>query len=117
MKFYKTKDNKIVLSSVEQNLDCLKEITANTTDGALEKHVPFVKKEGNKILVDVGEVLHPMLDNHYIEFILLKTNKEIHIKELNPGDEPKAVFELSENEVAIEVYEYCNLHGLWKTVL
>ena len=64
--------------------------------------------------VVVGEVSHPMLEEHFIEWITLNTNKGVYRKELNPGDEPKAEFCLTEGEAVEEVYAYCNLHGLWK---
>jgi len=36
------------------------------------------------------------------------------VKELKPGDKPIVEFALSEGEKIEAVYEYCNLHGLWK---
>ena len=88
-------------------------LTANTTDAATEKHVPVVTREGSKLTVNVGSVDHPMTEEHYIQFIALETDKGFRIAYLNPGDEPKADFYAEEK--AIAVYEYCNLHGLWKT--
>jgi len=92
----------------------MKELISNTTDAAFEKHIPFVKEEGNKIHVEVGEVVHPMLKEHYIEWIYLLTDKGATIKYLQPKDEPKADFLLMEGEKALSIYSYCNLHGLWK---
>lgn len=92
-------------------------MSANTSDGAMEKHVPEVEVNRDKVSVTVGSVLHPMLDNHYIQWIYLKTNKGAQKKYLQPGEEPKAEFILADGEVPVEVYEYCNLHGLWKKVL
>lgn len=89
------------------------ELSANTSDGAKEKHVPAVSVEDNKVLVQVGSVAHPMLDNHFITFITLVTNKETRRVDLHPGDAPAYEFTLGEDEKPIEVYEYCNLHGLW----
>ena len=84
----------------------------NTTDGAKEKHVPVISKENGKIKVAVGSVLHPMLPEHHIEWIVLDTGGKTEIVYLKPGMEPKAEF----TEVKTgTVYEYCNLHGLWKT--
>ena len=93
----------------------MEEIKANTVDAALEKHVPVVKSEGNKVYVTVGEALHPMQDNHYISRIFVETDKGNYEKKLMPNMEPKAVFELNENEKYIAAYAYCNLHGLWKS--
>lgn len=87
------------------------ELTANTTDGAREKHVPAVTVDGDTITVQVGSTIHPMLDKHYITTIVLETKDGYQIKNLKPGDEPKAVFKA---EDPVSVYEYCNLHGLWK---
>ncbi|HQD73070.1 MAG TPA: desulfoferrodoxin family protein, partial [Clostridiales bacterium] len=89
------------------------ELIANTVDASLEKHVPVAKVEGNKVTVNVGEVDHPMLEEHYIMWIYLKTDKGGHRICLKPGEAPKAVFALAD-EKPIAVYEYCNLHGLWK---
>lgn len=93
------------------------ELKANTSDGAVEKHVPEVSINGNNIVVTVGSTLHPMVENHYIQWIYLKTNKGIQRKHLVPGSEPKAEFSLRDGESVEEVYEYCNLHGLWKKVI
>ncbi len=89
------------------------EMKANTGDGAFEKHVPAVERKGNKILVQVGSAIHPMLENHYIEWICLVSEKGFELVNLHPGEEPKAEFELRENEKPLEVYAYCNLHGLY----
>lgn len=89
------------------------ELQANTTDAAEEKHVPVVVREGNTITVSVGSVEHPMSEEHYIEFIVLETEKGFRVAYLAPNDKPEANFYASEPVVA--VYAYCNLHGLWKT--
>ena len=93
------------------------ELKAGTTDAATEKHVPVVAEKDGKVFVQVGEVIHPMLENHFIEWIYLLTDKGGTFHFLKPGDEPKTVFALLEDEVPLEVYEYCNLHGLWKADL
>ncbi len=90
------------------------ELIANTTDAALEKHVPVIAADGNTVTVTVGSVEHPMLDAHYIQFIILETNQGYQKKDLKPGDVPVAKFTLSDGETAVAAYEYCNLHGLWK---
>ena len=92
----------------------MKEIVPNTEEAAHEKHLPIYKVEGNVVSVEVGSVLHPMLENHYIGFIMLETNMGRQRKVLKPGDEPKAKFALLPGEKVVAVYEYCNLHGLWK---
>lgn len=90
------------------------EITPNTVDAALEKHVPVVSVNGNAVHVEVGEVEHPMLDEHFITFVCLETQKGYQIVELAPGDKPAADFAVAEGDAPVAAYEYCNLHGLWK---
>lgn len=90
------------------------ELTPNTVDAAQEKHVPVVEVEGSLVKVKVGEVAHPMLEEHFIQWIYLETTSGGQRKALVPGATPEAVFALTENEKAIAAYEYCNLHGLWK---
>ena len=88
------------------------ELVSRSIDGALQKHVPVVDIKDNIVKVKVGEVEHPMTEEHYIEFIILETNKGHMIKYLKPNDKPEASFILSEEEY-INAYAYCNLHGLW----
>ncbi len=91
------------------------EIIPGTTDAVVEKHVPDYKVEGNLVKVNVGSVDHPMLPEHYIEWIALKTKQGVQLKELKPGEKPTATFALSEGDEVEEVYAYCNLHSLWKS--
>ncbi len=89
------------------------ELVPGATDGAYEKHVPAVTVDGSVIKVQVGEVEHPMMEEHYIQFIVLETSTGYQIKNLKAGDRPVAEFTLAAGDKAIAVYEYCNLHGLW----
>ena len=91
----------------------MKELVPGAVDGALEKHVPAVTVDGNTVKVQIGEVIHPMLPEHYIQFIALETKNGVQIKNLKAGDEPKAELILADGDEAVAVYEYCNLHGLW----
>ena len=92
----------------------MKLLVAGENDtAAKEKHVPVVSVDGNLIMVNVGSVDHPMLDEHYIEFVILISGEKCYIEYLKPGQAPKATF-MIEDTSTIEVYEYCNLHGLWK---
>ncbi len=93
--------------------DEMKALKPNTSDGAGEKHVPVIKAEGQTVTVCVGSVEHPMLDAHYIQWIVLETKQGYQFKALKPGDKPMAVFALSEGDSVVAAYEYCNLHGLW----
>lgn len=94
----------------------MNELVPNTSEGAGEKHLPVVKVEDGNIFVNVGEVDHPMQDVHYIDWIVLETDKGLYRRNLKPGDKPSAVFTLND-EKPVAVYAYCNLHGLWKTEL
>ncbi len=89
------------------------ELTVNTEDASTEKHVPAVTVDGNTVTAVVGSEIHPMVAEHYIEFIALETNNGLHVRFLAPEQEPKAVF-VVDGEEPVAVYEYCNLHGLWK---
>ena len=95
----------------------MEELVAGATEGAFEKHIPEVSLDGMQVKVQVGSVLHPMMEEHSIRFIVLETDKGYQVKNLTPGVEPKAEFALIPGEKAIAVYEYCNLHGLWKKEL
>ncbi|MEE0967680.1 MAG: desulfoferrodoxin family protein [Bacilli bacterium] len=92
----------------------MEEMIPGTSDGAAEKHVPQYTVEGNLVTVKVGEVEHPMLDNHYIEWVSIQTKFGNQRKLLKPGDKPEVVFALVDGDEVEAVYEYCNLHGLWK---
>ena len=92
----------------------MKPIVPNTSDGAGEKHVPVIRVDGQTVTVTVGSVEHPMLEAHYIQWILLETREGRQRKNLKPGDRPVAQFALTPGDTVVAAYEYCNLHGLWK---
>ena len=94
----------------------MKELLPGTTDASREKHVPALDLVGNLLHVQVGEAVHPTTPEHYIQFICLAQGANIRIKYLKPGDAPEAVFPVLAG-VPLAVYEYCNLHGLWKAEL
>ena len=91
------------------------ELEPNTVDASGEKHLPVVTVlDNNSIKVEVGSVHHPMLPEHHISFVYVETeNGGIQV---NLKDTPEAVIYLGE-EKPVAVYEYCNIHGLWKTEL
>ena len=91
----------------------MEELKANATEAAVEKHIPEVTAEGNCITAVVGSVIHPMSAEHHIGWIYLETEKGGQFRYLNPEDEPKARFMVSDDDKAKAVYSYCNLHGLW----
>ena len=95
----------------------MKPLLPNTTDAAGEKHVPVIAVDGSTVTVTVGAVEHPMLDAHYIEWILLETKEGRQRKTLKPGEKPVAVFSLTAGDEVVAAYEYCNLHGLWKATV
>jgi len=91
------------------------EIVPCSTDASVEKHVPVYEVKDGKVLVTVGSAEHPMLPEHYIEWIALQTKAGNQRKALKPGDEPKACFPICDGDEVDAVYAYCNLHGLWKS--
>lgn len=120
MKFYKCKTCGKLVAMIKESgcgtICCgsdMVELKAGSTDAAVEKHVPVVTVSGAKVDVVVGSVAHPMAEEHYIEWIALETNQGFQIKNLKPGQEPKAAFALAEGETVVKAYAYCNLHGLW----
>ena len=121
MKFYICKHCGNIVAMVKDSgapISCcgekMTEIIPGTTDAAVEKHVPVIEVNGNIVTVTVGEVIHPMIPEHYIEWIAISTNKGNQRKLLKPGEEPKACFALCEGEQVEAAYAYCNLHSLWK---
>jgi superoxide reductase len=93
----------------------MEELIPNTVDASGEKHVPVATLlDGGLLNVKVGSVAHPMEEAHHIAFIYVETERGGIRVDLN--DKPEATIYLGE-EKAVAVYEYCNLHGLWKTEL
>jgi superoxide reductase len=89
----------------------------NTVDAAGEKHVPVAVLEDGKVSVKVGEVEHPMIEEHYIGSIILETEHALQVKWLKYTDKPEATFAILPDDKPVAVYEYCTLHGLWKADL
>ena len=107
----------IVKDSVVPVMCCgqkMKEIIPGTTEASTEKHIPVYAIENNKVVVTVGEVEHPMVEEHYIEWISLQTKSGSQRKELKPGDKPQTCFAICDGDEVEAVYAYCNLHSLWK---
>ena len=122
MRFFKCKHCGKIIAVINDKLvpticcgEKMEELEPNTQDGAHEKHIPVYQAEGSIVHVTVGEVEHPMMDAHYIEWIMLQTNLGNQRKVLKPGDAPKADFALLPGEKVVRVLEYCNLHGLYAT--
>ena len=121
MKFYLCKHCKNLVWKAHDSgvsLKCcgedMTELTANTVDAAQEKHVPVLEVNGNTVTVKVGEVEHPMLDEHFIGLIGLQTGDyAIEFKQLHAGEKPEATFVVADANAPMVAYEWCNLHGLW----
>ena len=118
-KFYKTKEDEIIVVPEDVNVEIVdsEELVPNSVDAAGEKHVPVVNVDGNNVVVNIGEVSHPMVDDHYIDKVFLETNKGFYEKNLKPDEKPETVFILEEDEKPIKAYEYCTLHGLWEKAI
>ncbi len=85
-------------------------------EAMMEKHIPvFVSLDDGYQEVRVGEVLHPMLPEHYIMFIetISKDKSQTQLKFLKPGEEPKMLLKDSFGEAIAR--EYCSIHGLWQS--
>ena len=90
------------------------ELTPNTVEASVEKHLPVVTVDGDKVTVEIGSTPHPMLEEHHIVWVYLQTDRGGQRKCLEIGAEPKVTFALAD-EKPVAVFAYCNLHGLWKT--
>ena len=121
MKFYRCAHCGKIIAVVKESgvpvMCCgqkMEEIIPGTTDAAVEKHVPVYEVKDNVVTVCVGNVAHPMTEEHYIEWVSLQTKGGNQRKALKPGDEPKVCFAILDGDEVEAVYAYCNLHSLWK---
>lgn len=110
----KVKDSKVSVFCCGEEME---ELIPKTADVINEKHVPVIDVNDLLVKVTVGSALHPMIEEHYIEWICLETDKGIYFKNLYPNSEPIALFNVLDNEKVLTAYEYCSLHGLWKNEL
>ncbi len=115
MRFFKQKNGKEVFAECEitNGLENYVEVLPNTVDAAVEKHIPVIEINQGVVKVSVGEVIHPMTEPHYIEWISLQTEQGYKKVDLTPNDEPVVNFKLESGDKPIKAYEHCNLHGLW----
>jgi superoxide reductase len=91
----------------------MNEIEISTEENTYEKHIPYVTKEGNEVTVQIGKTIHPMIAEHYIEWIAVVEENRVQKVILQPGEEPKAKFKVeSDNFIT---YTYCNIHGFYQT--
>ena len=114
MKFYKCSHCGNIVAFVENKgvpvMCCgqkMDELVPHTTDAA-------EVKDGT-VTVTVGSVEHPMLEEHYIQWVALETKQGNQRKLLAPGQKPEVKFAITPDDEVVAVYEYCNLHGLWKS--
>ena len=90
----------------------MEELIPGTTDAAQEKHVPAIKRDGDKVTITVGSVVHPMLEEHSITMIAAVSGDTVTVRFPKPGEKPELrTFCRGEK---VEAYEICNLHGYWK---
>ena len=121
MKFYKCNHCQNLIEMVDDrkvNPVCcgekMMELVPGKIDASLEKHVPVVEIKDGVVEVMVGSVAHPMTEEHLIEWIVVETDKGVYRKNLKAGEAPMARFMLLDDEKVVNVYAYCNLHGLWQ---
>lgn len=88
----------------------MEEMTPNTSDGAVEKHVPVLCREGDRVAVAVGETLHPMEESHSIQLIAAISGDTAVVRLPKPGDQP--VLQLTAGD-PVTAYAYCDLHDYW----
>ena len=88
-------------------------LEAKTSGAGEEKHIPVIVPNADSTTIKVGEVPHVMTSEHYISFVEVVT-KDGKIGRAQLSDVPEAVFNIKADEIT-QVYEYCNLHGLWVT--
>lgn len=115
------KQNKVLylITGDQEQVDALRKegysvLDPGMSEGAGEKHIPLIEKTGQRIVVKVGSVFHPMTNEHSIGWVFLETGKGGQIVKLNTNSEPVAEFCVADGDEAVAAYAYCNLHGLWK---
>ena len=116
MRLLKSEDEHffLQLDSDDSHLLPLQLIKVEEHSGDEEKHLPVIEKKDHMIKVKIGSIMHPMTNEHHISMIYLKTKQGGQLKILSVLQTPIVSFALSENDEPLEVYGYCNLHGLWK---
>ena len=92
----------------------MQELIPNTVEASNEKHLPVITISKDEVKVNIGSVDHPMVPEHFIQWIYIETKNGGQRKSLKAGDKPQAVFVLKDDEV-LAAFAYCNIHGLWKT--
>lgn len=88
-------------------------LDASQKEEGREKHIPVLTIEDDKVIVDVGSIPHPMVDEHWINFVEICVGDQLYRENLNPGDEPSVTFNVASKGEKVEARIYCNVHGLW----
>ncbi len=93
------------------------EIPVKTEGEKASKHKPVIEIDGDNVTIKIGELQHPMDENHYIQFILLEVADEQYTKYFKPEDIPEISFTIAENKISkgIVAKAFCNIHGLWSS--
>jgi superoxide reductase len=116
MHFYKSLDDHFFIQLDTQQFQSqdFHSIVVEEHQGDETKHQPIITQNQSTIHVKIGNIMHPMSEEHHISMIFLKTKQGGQYKILSRQETPIVEFELSKNDQPIAVYGYCNLHGLWK---
>jgi len=116
MQFYKNQQDHffVQLDDGEFDHEDLAHVTVDNHQGDETKHQPVISYEGNQVKVKIGDIMHPMTPEHHISMIFLKTEQGGQYKIFKDLKTPITCFQLSDDDKPLEVYGYCNLHGLWK---
>ena len=93
------------------------ELVPNTVEAAVEKHIPVATVENGVLKVSVGEVEHPSIAAHWIPFIAVKAGDLVMRRSIKATEKPEAIFPLGDFKGEVEVYAWCNLHGMWKSTI
>ena len=95
----------------------MEELVPNSTDAAVEKNMPVLSVENGVLKVSVGEVEHPTIEKHWIPFVAVKAGDLVLRRSINATEKPVAEFPLGSYKGEVEVYAWCNLHGIWKATI
>lgn len=119
MKFYSCNHCKNSIIQLEKNnvsITCcgkeMEEMIPGSIEASKEKHIPKIIQKDDVTIVEVGDIKHPMTEEHYIKWIALETENGFLMQHLQNDSESKAIFQTDQK--IIRAYAYCNLHGLWK---
>lgn len=119
MRLYRCADSGIMLEEINNYDDDIEIsfltisnlIPKENEEGKNEKHIPIFTRKGDEVCVKIGSTPHPMTNEHYIEYVELETNKGTYRKKLDK--DPTVCFKVDKDEEILNIYSYCNIHGLW----